>query len=156
MTYPVSVNALATSRWASETTDAITAIKAAAAHGSGYGYCDVDVTVTGGTAPVTYTVTSGSLPSGVTLNPSTGVISGVHNAPVSASQNYTVTAKDATGHGLRHVQRGSHGLAPAVTERAGRWSLESARPVQRPDAGALAGCRCCDGEPERAPYGASG
>ena len=54
------------------------------------------MTETGGTAPVTYTV-SPALPSGVTLNHSTGVISGVHNAPVSASQNYTVTAKDADG-----------------------------------------------------------
>ena len=95
VTYPVSVSA-GTVTLGSETTDAITAIKAAAAHGSGYGYCDVDVTETGGTPPVIYTV-SPALPSGVTLNGSTGVISGVHNAPVSASQNYTVTAKDGDG-----------------------------------------------------------
>ena len=93
--HPVSVSG-SNVTLGSETTDAITAIKAAAAHGSGYGHCDVDVTVTGGTAPVTYTV-SPALPSGVTLNDSTGVISGVHNAPVSASQNYTVTATDTDG-----------------------------------------------------------
>jgi hypothetical protein len=49
-----------------------------------------------GDAPVTYSVTTGGLPAGVTLNASTGVISGT--APVLASTttyNFTVTATDA-------------------------------------------------------------
>jgi predicted hotdog family 3-hydroxylacyl-ACP dehydratase len=51
--------------------------------------------VSGGTAPYTYSVASGSLPAGLTLNSSTGVISGTP----SASGTYTITFKvtDAKG-----------------------------------------------------------
>ncbi|MGV3659672.1 MAG: GEVED domain-containing protein [Prosthecobacter sp.] len=53
------------------------------------------VAATGGTASYTYAVTSGTLPSGVTLNASTGVISGVPN--VAGTFNFTVRATDANG-----------------------------------------------------------
>ncbi|GLZ39298.1 putative Ig domain-containing protein [Actinokineospora sp. NBRC 105648] len=50
-------------------------------------------TVTGGTSPITYAVTAGSLPGGLTLNTSTGVVSGT---PTTAgSYTYTLTATDA-------------------------------------------------------------
>jgi hypothetical protein len=45
------------------------------------------LTVTGGTGPYTWSITSGSLPSGLSLNPSTGVISGTPAANYGA---YTV------------------------------------------------------------------
>lgn len=49
--------------------------------------------VTGGTAPLTWSVTAGSLPPGLTLNPSTGVLSGT---PTTASTyNFTASVKDA-------------------------------------------------------------
>jgi hypothetical protein len=39
------------------------------------------ITATGGTAPYTYVVSSGSLPTGLTLNPATGLLSGVPLSP---------------------------------------------------------------------------
>ena len=57
----------------------------------------VNITVAAtGDAPVTYSVTSGALPSGVTLNASTGFISGT--APTvtnSSTYNFTISAIDA-------------------------------------------------------------
>ncbi len=48
---------------------------------------------TGGTAPFNWTVTSGSLPNGLTLNASTGAITGSPTA--TGSSSFTVTLKDA-------------------------------------------------------------
>jgi hypothetical protein len=55
----------------------------------------VTVAATGDT--VTYSVTSGALPSGLSLNTSTGVISGTGTNDVAAatSYNFTITATDA-------------------------------------------------------------
>lgn len=51
------------------------------------------LTATGGVAPYTWAVTTGSLPAGLTLNSATGVISGT---PTSAgSVTFTVTATDS-------------------------------------------------------------
>jgi hypothetical protein len=53
------------------------------------------VTASGGTAPYTYTIAAGALPPGLTLNPATGLISGV---PVLAGLfNVTIRATDAVG-----------------------------------------------------------
>ena len=53
------------------------------------------VTASGGTAPYTFAITAGSLPAGLTLNPSTGAITGT---PTTAGTfNFTVTATDSTG-----------------------------------------------------------
>ena len=53
------------------------------------------VTASGGTAPYVYTVASGALPTGLTLNPATGVISG---APLQGGLfNFTIRATDANG-----------------------------------------------------------
>ena len=49
-----------------------------------------------GDAPVTYSVYSGSLPSGITLNSSTGVLSGTTPTPTSyTTYNFTIRATDA-------------------------------------------------------------
>ncbi|MEP7456667.1 putative Ig domain-containing protein [Phyllobacterium sp. SB3] len=53
------------------------------------------VSATGGTAPYSYAITAGSLPAGLTLNTSTGVISGTPTTEINA--NFTVTATDSTG-----------------------------------------------------------
>jgi cyclophilin family peptidyl-prolyl cis-trans isomerase len=53
------------------------------------------ILVSGGTGADTFTVTSGSLPSGLSLNNSTGVISGTPAA--AGSSNFTVTATDTVG-----------------------------------------------------------
>jgi large repetitive protein len=50
---------------------------------------------TGGTTPYTWAVTTGTLPAGLTLNASTGVISGTPTA--AATSSFTVTVTDAGG-----------------------------------------------------------
>ncbi|HDX8360667.1 TPA: putative Ig domain-containing protein, partial [Aeromonas hydrophila] len=51
------------------------------------------VTATGGSAPYTYAITAGSLPAGLSLNTSSGMISGTPS--VSGTFNLTLTATDA-------------------------------------------------------------
>jgi hypothetical protein len=65
------------------------------ANGSiGTAYNDT-VTASGGTAPYTFSVSSGALPTGLLLNPATGNISG--SPTVAATFNFTITAADAGG-----------------------------------------------------------
>lgn len=51
------------------------------------------ITATGGTAPYTYALTSGSLPDGLTLDSATGVISGIPT--LVGAFNFQITATDA-------------------------------------------------------------
>jgi len=51
------------------------------------------LTVTGGTAPYTFSVSSGTLPAGLTLNASTGAITGTPTAPGT----FTIKVTDANG-----------------------------------------------------------
>lgn len=53
------------------------------------------VSASGGTAPYTFSVSSGALPTGLVLNPATGVISGTPTT--AATFNFTITAVDANG-----------------------------------------------------------
>ena len=64
------------------------------------------ITASGGIAAYTYAVTSGSLPGGLSLNSSTGAITGTPNAP--GSYSFTVTATDA------HSQTGSQAYSGTV------------------------------------------
>jgi large repetitive protein len=53
------------------------------------------VSAVGGTGPYTFTVSSGTLPNGLTLNATTGVISGTPNT--AGTFNFTITATDTNG-----------------------------------------------------------
>ena len=53
------------------------------------------VSATGGTAPYTFSVSSGALPTGLLLNPATGAITG--SPTVAGTFNFTITAIDAAG-----------------------------------------------------------
>ncbi len=50
---------------------------------------------TGGTAPITWAVTKGNLPTGISLNPGTGAFTGTPSSPGAAT--FTVTATDSSG-----------------------------------------------------------
>lgn len=53
------------------------------------------ITATGGTAPYTFAISSGALPTGLTLNPTTGAITG---SPTTAGTfTFTITATDVNG-----------------------------------------------------------
>ncbi|HEX6099893.1 MAG TPA: ice-binding family protein [Thermoanaerobaculia bacterium] len=54
-----------------------------------------NVSASGGTAPYTFSVSSGVLPTGLVLNPATGGISGTPTT--AATFNFTITAADASG-----------------------------------------------------------
>jgi hypothetical protein len=61
----------------------------------------------GGTSPYTFAVTSGALPTGTTLNSSSGVISGTPSA--ASSFSFTITVTDALGY------TGSYSFSISVT-----------------------------------------
>jgi ElaB/YqjD/DUF883 family membrane-anchored ribosome-binding protein len=55
----------------------------------------LQLNVTGGTAPYTWSVSNGSLPSGLALDPTTGIISGTPTTP--GTYTFTVGMQDANG-----------------------------------------------------------
>ena len=68
----------------------------------------------GGTAPYgSWTVTSGALPTGLTLNASTGVISGTPTAPASPATSFTVRVTDT--YGCQGSQTVSLQICPVVS-----------------------------------------
>jgi len=71
------------------------------------------VTASGGTAPYVYTISSGALPSGLTLNPATGVISGA--TLQSGLFTFRVQATDSVG----CIGSRSYTLAVAVAAAGG-------------------------------------
>jgi hypothetical protein len=52
------------------------------------------LTATGGTGAYTWSITKGALPSGLSLNPATGIISGIPTSKVSA--HFTIAVTDAS------------------------------------------------------------
>ena len=74
------------------------------------------VTATGGTGPYTYAVTSGALPAGLTLNTSTGVISGTPTTAGTAS--FTIGATDAHGNTGSQAYSINIGVAPLTVSPA--------------------------------------
>lgn len=86
-----------------------------------------DIDATGSFGTLSYAVTAGSLPAGLTLNSSTGVLSGTASGVASAS-NISVTATD--GGGLSAIQTFSLGVVAApviqsfvVTDAVGTTSV---------------------------------
>ena len=74
---------------------------------------DVAVPVSGGSGPLTYSVTSGSLPPGLSLGPSTGTITGTPTATGPAT--FTVTVSDADGATTTRSYTMPVNAAPAIT-----------------------------------------
>ena len=71
------------------------------------------LSASGGTAPYSYAITAGALPAGLTLNTSTGVISGTPSA--SGTANLTITATDAnSATGARAYSLLINGLPPVA------------------------------------------
>ncbi|MBB5033349.1 putative Ig domain-containing protein [Prosthecobacter vanneervenii] len=68
------------------------------------------VSGSGGATPYTYAIASGSLPSGLSLNPSTGLINGTVSSTAAAT--FTVSATDANG----CVATRSYTLTPPTTD----------------------------------------
>ena len=77
----------------------------------GTGYSQT-LAAAGGVAPYTWAVTTGSLPSGLSLNASTGVISGTPTGAVTGPINFTVTATDSE---TPTVQTASANLSVAIS-----------------------------------------
>jgi len=72
------------------------------------------LTASGGTAPHhSWTITSGSLPAGLSLNASTGVISGTPAAPTSPAASFTVRVNDT--YGCQGTQSISLQICPVVS-----------------------------------------
>ncbi len=88
------------------------------------------ITASGGTAPRTFAVTSGSLPTGVTLS-SAGSLSGTPAAGTAGTFNFTITATDS-----------STGTGPFTGSRAYTWVIDQGPPTVTslsPTTGATAG-----------------
>jgi hypothetical protein len=80
----------------------------------GAGYSQT-LTVTGGTAPYTWTVTAGALPAGLTLNPATGQIGGTPTA--AGTSSFTIQVGDS--HGLTATKPLSLSIAVAFAITTG-------------------------------------
>jgi large repetitive protein len=76
-------------------------------------YPATTLTATGGTVPISWSITSGSLPAGLTLHGSTGVIDGTPTT--SGTVNFTVTATDSQSTPATKSQALSIVVAPALS-----------------------------------------
>jgi len=79
---------------------AVTLAPSALHNGTRGSFYTQTVTATGGTGPYTFSLVGGSLPAGLTLNASTGVISGTPTT--SGPANFTVQAVDSVGNTGSH------------------------------------------------------
>ena len=70
------------------------------------------VSASGGTAPYSYSISSGAAPPGVTLNPSTGTLSGTPTA--AGPYSFTVTVTDANGASGSRAYSGAVNVAAPI------------------------------------------
>ncbi|HEY2578581.1 MAG TPA: fibronectin type III domain-containing protein, partial [Streptosporangiaceae bacterium] len=82
---------------------------------AGIGYSD-PLTATGGTGALTWSVSSGSLPAGLSLNSGTGLLSGTPAA--SGSSAFTVKVTDTTGHSATKAVTLVIAAAPSLSNPA--------------------------------------
>lgn len=85
----------------------------AAVANSGY---SVNLTATGGTQPYSWSISSGTLPAGLSLNASTGVISG--STTVVGSTSLTVQVTDSASHSVAQSYTLVVGLASSLVQSA--------------------------------------
>jgi len=78
----------------------------------GVAYSDA-LTVTGGTGPCIWTVSAGSLPAGLTLNPGTGVLAGTPTTPGTAT--FTIQVTDAKARTAARTVSLTVAAPPALT-----------------------------------------
>jgi large repetitive protein len=71
------------------------------------------VATSGGIAPISFSVSAGSLPAGLSLAASTGVISGTATTP--GAYSFTITATDGNGITAFHAYSGTIGARLAIT-----------------------------------------
>ena len=94
------------------------------------------LTVSGGTSPYTFAVTTGSLPTGLTLNTSTGAITGTPTSVSGSPFSFTITTRDAVGDSCQSELQRNHQRRPGdynddVGERTGRPTLQSVARLDR-------------------------
>jgi hypothetical protein len=89
---------------------------------------------TGGTAPLAWSVTSGALPGGLSLDPATGVISGI--ATAAGTFPFTVSVTDAASHSATESLSitVTAGTAPSITTTA-LAGVTAGTPYSQPLAG---------------------
>ena len=73
------------------------------------------VVTTGGQAPVTFSVSAGSLPAGLTLNTTSGVISGTPTSAASSPVSFTLTTTDAVGNSNSETYGITINATPSIT-----------------------------------------
>ncbi len=73
------------------------------------------IAVTGGTSPITFAVSSGSLPNGLSLSSSTGAITGTPTTTSGSPFSFTITATDADGVTASQAYKVAINPAPSIT-----------------------------------------
>lgn len=89
--------------------------------GAPYSQSNVSI---GGIGPITYTLTGGTLPAGTTLDPATGIVSGLPTA--TGPYSYTITATDSTSPTALTVSRTTSGVIADVGLTVGPETLPNA------------------------------
>jgi len=90
------------------------------------------VVATDDNGAISYSVTSGSLPTGLSLNSSTGVISGTNGATASTTSSFTITATDTEGGSTARaftIYNGSY-ITTTLTAASGTWTPSSTQSIE--------------------------
>ena len=91
------------------------------------------VAVSGGVSPVTFSVSAGTLPTGLSLNSSSGVISGTPTNTTGSPFNFTITATDADNNSSSQIYSITINAAPTITTTTlSNWTINRAIPRASP------------------------